>query len=171
MQISEQKTGELVRLAMALGGLAGGGSRSLLAAMDRFGTLVGVALQMRNDLDELASLISAKADVRDDDLRNSRVTWPWVWLASVDALQAKNLSRRPPVSRDESFAIAQSVLPQVASVGESAIGALLDRELRLLGEHILGLESFDSLERVLEPIRYGKSSSYPTKDCRDVCNR
>ncbi|KAA1258685.1 Farnesyl diphosphate synthase [Rubripirellula obstinata] len=170
-EISKRKTGELVRLAMTLGGLAGGASRSLLAATDRFGIRIGVALQMRNDLDELAALAGSDQEFRDDDLRNARVTWPWTWLANIDASHAKQLSRSPIHSLDQSRSVAQTILARVASVGDAAIGELLDRELRLLGEHVLNLDSFYLLEKSLQPIRFGKNSTQQNQELRDACNR
>lgn len=183
--ISEQKTGELVRLAMTLGGLAGGlesgaspapekstlGKRSLVSAMDRFGIHVGVALQMRNDLDELSSLAMVDHEGRDDDLRNARVTWPWVWLASVNPSRARELSQRPIQTHQQSVSVAMSILPEVACIGDAAIGELLDRETRLLGEHVLELETCDLLEQILQPIRFGKFPRPHHQEYSDACNR
>lgn len=176
-RISEQKTGELVRLAMTLGGLAGGGSRSLIAAMDRLGVSIGVTLQMRNDLDELASLAQSDAlaraddEIRDDDLRNARVTWPWVWLADVAPDHAQKWSHRRMDSIDPSRVVAQAMLPHIQRVGDAAIGELLDRETRLLGEHVLDLGQSHRLESVLRPIRFGKSSSSRDQEFSHAGNR
>lgn len=192
-QISEQKTGELVRLAMTLGGLAGGGSRALLGAMDRFGMSVGVALQMRNDLDELRSLAQSDSDdtaptrpatvhptetvptkvgdgeVRDDDLRNARVTWPWVWVADADAAFARQLSQTTITSSADAVCVARAILPKVLTIGETAIAQRIDRETRLLGEFDLDCRTFDLLETVLRPIRLGKPTDSSKPELTDVC--
>jgi len=79
--ISALKTGSLTALSAWLGGLAAGSEIQVRAALGRFGMSVGVCLQMLNDLGELHRF--ADGAERCDDLRNARVTWPWVWGAEV----------------------------------------------------------------------------------------
>jgi geranylgeranyl pyrophosphate synthase len=91
--VSEWKTGSLMGLAAALGATAGGGPDSLVAALDRFGARLGVALQMQNDLSELTG--AAGPLKHPEDLVHGRVTWPWAWAAerlpaaAFDALQLR----------------------------------------------------------------------------------
>ncbi len=91
--VSEWKTGSLMGLAATLGATAAGGSDALVAALERFGTRLGVALQMQNDLSELTG--AAGPLKHPEDLVHGRVTWPWVWAAerlparSFNALQAR----------------------------------------------------------------------------------
>lgn len=107
--IAVQKTGMLVELAMRLGAVAADSNHTLAEELGRFGRQVGVALQMRNDLDEIAEvvrLVSGRCELssesefenqttlrlrllaglrsdlpRMDDLRNRRMTWAWAWLS------------------------------------------------------------------------------------------
>ncbi|MFM1903844.1 MAG: hypothetical protein RLZZ440_1744 [Planctomycetota bacterium] len=80
LAISRWKTGRLVSLAAWCGAHAAAGNPQTLRAVAAFGCRVGICLQMRNDLDELADFIDGAE--RCDDLRNRRVTWPWAWAAS-----------------------------------------------------------------------------------------
>ena len=79
LAISRWKTGRLVSLAGWCGAHAAGGGAETLHAVAAFGCRVGICLQMRNDLDELADFVAGAE--RCDDLRNRRVTWPWAWAA------------------------------------------------------------------------------------------
>ena len=91
--ISERKTGGLMGLAAELGALAAGADAALVDAARAFGVALGVALQMQNDLAELAG--AAGPLKHPEDLVNGRVTWPWAWAAGrmsageFDALQVR----------------------------------------------------------------------------------
>ena len=74
LAISRWKTGRLTSLAAWCGSHAAGGDPQTLQAVAAFGCRLGVCLQMKNDLDELAELLDGSP--RCDDLRNRRVTWP-----------------------------------------------------------------------------------------------
>ncbi len=56
LAISTLKTGALVALAIELGCLAADSKSPLSLILPKFGRQIGIALQMRNDLDELASI-------------------------------------------------------------------------------------------------------------------
>jgi geranylgeranyl pyrophosphate synthase len=91
--VSERKTGSLMGLAAALGATAADGDEALVNALDRFGTRLGLALQMQNDLGELTG--AAGPLKHPEDLIHGRVTWPWAWAAerltatAFDALQIR----------------------------------------------------------------------------------
>jgi geranylgeranyl pyrophosphate synthase len=75
------KTGCLMELAAALGALAAGGSMDRVSAIGRFASELGVALQM---LDDVGGLYAAgRTHKGHEDLRLSRPTWPWAWLAET----------------------------------------------------------------------------------------
>lgn len=84
------KTGALTSLACALGTLVAGGTDEQVAAMERFGRELGLALQQLDDLGNLAG--KGPASKRHEDLRNRRLTWPWAWAAELlEPLAYKNL--------------------------------------------------------------------------------
>jgi geranylgeranyl pyrophosphate synthase len=84
------KTGALTSLACALGTLVAGGNDEQVAAMERFGRELGLALQQLDDLGNLAG--KGPASKRHEDLRNRRLAWPWAWAAELlDPLAYKNL--------------------------------------------------------------------------------
>ncbi len=72
LAISRWKTGRLASLAGWCGAHAAGGDPATLQAVAAFGCRLGICLQMKNDLDELAELLDGSE--RCDDLRNRRVT-------------------------------------------------------------------------------------------------
>jgi geranylgeranyl pyrophosphate synthase len=76
---SELKTGSLFGLATGLGALYGNADPRTVDALVAFGRLLGIALQM---LDDLSSLLDAsKSNKLAEDFGLGRVTWPWAWLA------------------------------------------------------------------------------------------
>jgi geranylgeranyl pyrophosphate synthase len=84
------KTGALTALSCGLGTLVAGGSAEQVAALERFGRELGLALQQLDDLGNLAG--KGPVSKRHEDLRNGRLTWPWAWAAELlDPLKFKNL--------------------------------------------------------------------------------
>lgn len=76
---SERKTGALMGLAAAFGGIAAGGDRASIDVLDRFGTQLGVGLQMLDDLSGVLNADRAKKGL--EDLWNDRLTWAWALVA------------------------------------------------------------------------------------------
>ena len=73
------KTGALTGLASVLGARGAGASPEVVDVIGKFGTEVGVGLQMLDDWSSLR--VDARADKGLEDLRLARPTWPWAWLA------------------------------------------------------------------------------------------
>jgi geranylgeranyl pyrophosphate synthase len=127
--ISRWKTGRLVSLAAWCGAHAACGEASTLQAAAAFGCRVGICLQMRNDLDELAAFVAGAE--RCDDLRNRRVTWPWVWAAgelpppAFAALQRR--ARRAVRDREALRVVARDLFDLSRPRAAPAINARLDR--------------------------------------------
>ena len=164
--ISLHKTGVLVELAMRMGAIAAGAGRPLREVMGKAGCQLGVALQMRNDLDELADVVrvfeeSGEASLRIDDLRNRRVTWAWGWLAqhcerSICERLAHQLGEA--VAHKDSVAlmpIAKELFDRIQGVGEFDISRRIAAPLRLLGEHIVEPGALARLRDCLTPIEVG----------------
>jgi geranylgeranyl pyrophosphate synthase len=76
---TQLKTGALMELAAALGGIAAGAGEAAALAMTRFGRELGKGLQMLDDLGGITC--AARAEKGAEDLRLGRPTWPWAWAA------------------------------------------------------------------------------------------
>ncbi|MBT3254558.1 MAG: polyprenyl synthetase family protein [Candidatus Marinimicrobia bacterium] len=76
------KTGALIRLACHLGGIMGGGSDAAIEALSRFGTLLGRAFQMQDDLLEVTSSSATMGKSLGSDVLNEKKTWIWIDLKS-----------------------------------------------------------------------------------------
>jgi len=103
MQATQLKTGSLMRLAAVMGARAGGAAGAQLEALARFGTLLGLGLQMLDDWSGIA--VSARRDKGIEDIRLGRPTWPWAWLAQrADAESYANLVRDTRRTRNDTVA-------------------------------------------------------------------
>ena len=134
LAISRWKTGRLTSLAAWCGAHAAAGDPDTLRAVAAFGCRVGICLQMKNDLDELAGLVDG-AD-RCDDLRNRRVTWPWAWAAAeLSAGRFAALQRRLRVATGTTSAcraLAHDLLDATHGRAVAAINTRLARAVERL---------------------------------------
>jgi geranylgeranyl pyrophosphate synthase len=75
------KTGRLMELAASLGAITAGAPAERVSAIAHFARDLGTSLQM---LDDVGGLYSASRTHKGhEDLRLSRPTWPWAWLAET----------------------------------------------------------------------------------------
>ncbi|NQV14371.1 polyprenyl synthetase family protein [bacterium] len=74
------KTGALIRLACQLGGIIGGGDEPTIAALSRFGLLLGRAFQMQDDILEVTSSSDTMGKSLGSDVLNEKKTWIWLDL-------------------------------------------------------------------------------------------
>ena len=137
--ISLMKTGSLVELAVRMGCISADAPDSLLSILPALGRRLGIALQMRNDLDELASIAQAQHSnemgdaIRDDDLRNARMTWPWFWASQrADHSQCWAWAQQLEGSRRDRWVIARELFGLVGQYGDQVIDSLVVEQLRLL---------------------------------------
>lgn len=88
--VSARKTGALIGLATALGGIAADAAPDVVAALQRFGEEVGIGLQM---LDDLSGIIQpARSDKGLEDLASDRATWAWALMArELDARDYRHM--------------------------------------------------------------------------------
>lgn len=144
--ISRLKTGSLTALAAWTGATAAGGDRVIRKAVSRFGLNVGFCLQMHNDLNELHRFVDGQQ--RCDDLRNARVTWPWVWAQkAVSKTEFMGLRGKLSRSLGNSQAlrgIACQLIDSIGDRGQAYIKKKLERELNLLGEHVASTQAMRS---------------------------
>ena len=158
-EISRLKTGSLVSMSAMLGASAAGANRALREALSRFGMNVGIALQMRNDLEELRSMTCASNEFstsRSEDLCNSRITWPWAWAYRVCSSEDfAALVRQLPVSDDDPEAVSQlatQLLLRSEGRGEASIQRRLERQFSQLANHGVKDGALLEMRRVLERI-------------------
>ncbi len=159
LEISRLKTGSLVAMAATFGAVAAGANRTLTTALSRFGTNVGIVLQMRNDLEELRSFVNNSPNelaIRTDDLRNARVTWPWAWAKQVctseEFEQLIVLLRSASDRKVGMTVLANQLLKHAGSLGDRVIRERIESQLRLLGEHVLDTSPMQELRTVLQLI-------------------
>ena len=79
--VTQLKTGKLCELAAHMGAIAAGASQQQAQAIARFGSELGIGLQM---LDDLGGIVcERRAHKGHEDLRSSRPTWPWAWASEI----------------------------------------------------------------------------------------
>jgi len=144
LEISTLKTGVLVELAMKLGCVSASATPKLTNAISAFGIQIGIALQMRNDLDELKTARSDSKNHsqvgRSDDLRHGRVTWPWVWYAQLAGQSAcRKLTAALGQTPQQSAVcdVAQELFERTFQHGNGLIQSLISEQTRLLGEYVV----------------------------------
>jgi len=170
-EISRLKTGGLVSMAASFGAIAMSSNKLLRNALSRFGMSVGIALQMRNDLEELRALIrdaDENVELRCDDLRHARVTWPWAW--AVQLTEAHDLQRlitllhESRTSRQAMLDLAAQLVCLVGPTGDRMIRSRIEGPLRLLGEHVVDTNSLQAMRSMLNQIME------PRQESRDAGN-
>lgn len=78
LDVVRGKTGSLLATAAAIGAILGGADGEVTKDVGRFGTLVGVAFQMRDDLLPYTRNALAAGKDRDSDVREGRATLPLI---------------------------------------------------------------------------------------------
>lgn len=163
-RISRLKTGSLVALAMSMGAIAAGAPRPVRRSLARFGMNLGIALQMRNDLEEVRRLATpplqslqsrhaAKHVARSDDFAHRRVTWVWGWAALHCSDRARVLATRLKAGDEATYAgIAAELDDRIGGYADCVIASRVDRHLRLLGEHIVDGPAIEQLRSSLSVI-------------------
>ncbi|HEX6242909.1 MAG TPA: polyprenyl synthetase family protein, partial [Polyangiales bacterium] len=124
---STLKTGALLGFAARLGAELAGASAPEVAALERFGEQIGVALQM---LDDLGSFAAEERRAKAlEDLAGGRVNWIWVWAKeSLDELSFRQLTRtlgKP----DEHVELCGRLAQASETRGRAAVRDALDQAL------------------------------------------
>jgi farnesyl diphosphate synthase/geranylgeranyl diphosphate synthase type II len=81
------KTGELIRASLALGGIAAGGSKDQLEALDRFGTHIGLAFQVVDDILDVEGNTESLGKTRGKDSEANKPTY--VKLMGLEGAKAE----------------------------------------------------------------------------------
>lgn len=163
--ISLMKTGSLVELAVRMGCIAADAPDRLLSVLPTLGRRIGIALQMRNDLDELASIAqwrpgdNSEDTIRDDDLRNARMTWPWVWACQRNEYtKCRDWALRLVRSPEDRRQVARELFERIGQHGDQVIATLISEQMQLVAEHILDQRLLDGIREILHSI---ERPSYP----------
>jgi geranylgeranyl pyrophosphate synthase len=138
--VAELKTAGLMQLAAGLGAAAAGAEPNVVDALEAFGASLGAGLQMLNDLCDLAG--GGDPEKRHEDLRASRITWTWAWLAEgVDPptfLQYQQSARAIREGRGCAATLARDLLDELGDKPQRSIAAhlrnALDRLTVVLGD-------------------------------------
>jgi geranylgeranyl pyrophosphate synthase len=157
--ISLMKTGSLVELAVRMGCLAANATDRLLPVLPVLGRRIGMALQMRNDLDELASIAQRRPGeqiddtIRDDDLRNARMTWPWVWASQrTDHARCREWVLRLVRSPEDRRQVARELFERIGQHGDHVIATLTSEQVQLMAEHVIDQRLLDGVAEILQTI-------------------
>ena len=78
-QIHESKTGRLIRAALAVGGLVSFAGDEDLARLDAYGTAVGLAFQIKDDLLDVEADAATLGKRAGSDFAANKLTFPAVW--------------------------------------------------------------------------------------------
>lgn len=124
---SRLKTGALMAFAARLGAEAARAQEPQIGALERFGTQMGVALQM---LDDLGAFVAESRRAKAlEDLAGERVSWVWCWAReAADELSFRQLLRAL-ARRDEHAELCARLGALAAPLGRSRIRAALDAAL------------------------------------------
>ena len=167
--IGERKTGALTSLAARLGAIAAGAIDDHEQALASFGCQLGNCLQMRNDLDELRQVRSG--ELRFDDMKNARVTWPWAWCAASCSAEsfielqrcAYDATHDPEVARD----IATAIDRLIGEYGDREIENRLRIAFSNLCMSVGVSKSLRDLQQLLQAIGTSATATVPRTRLRD----
>jgi geranylgeranyl diphosphate synthase type II len=117
--IHDHKTGALITASLVIGAQAGGGDLSALAALERYGHLVGRAFQIADDCLDLTGSEQNLGKRPGQDLAASKLTYPAVMGLSASQELARQLV-------EEAQEVARTICSSGASQLESNIALLRD---------------------------------------------
>lgn len=93
-EIHRRKTGALIRAALRMGGLIGGGDQGVLKALTTFGEALGLAFQITDDLLDLEADPEVLGKKPGSDLKKQKATYPGlVGIAQARQLAAEEINR------------------------------------------------------------------------------
>ncbi|RMG22935.1 MAG: polyprenyl synthetase family protein [Armatimonadetes bacterium] len=111
--IHERKTGALIAASCEIGALVGGGSEEQVAAAREYGSQVGLAFQIRDDLLDLSGTVSGMGKRPGGDLKKEKATYPGVvGVATAERLMGEAVDRA--VSLAEGMGESVGVLREFA---------------------------------------------------------
>ncbi len=112
-RIHENKTGRLMRASLLCGAILAGGDEETLSAIDRYGSRIGLAFQIKDDLLDVESDAATLGKASNKDAAAGKATFPVVWgVERSRALLAENIAEAVAVA--EALPRRGGVLPGLA---------------------------------------------------------
>jgi len=112
-RIHENKTGRLMRASLLCGAILAGADAATLAAVDRYGTRIGLAFQIKDDLLDVESDAATLGKASNKDAAAGKATFPVVWgVERSRALLSENIAAA--VAEAEALPRRGGVLPDLA---------------------------------------------------------
>jgi geranylgeranyl diphosphate synthase type II len=112
-RIHENKTGRLIRASLLAGAILAGADEGTLSTIDRYGTRIGLAFQIKDDLLDVESDAATLGKASNKDAAAGKATFPVVWgIERSRALLADNIAAA--VADAESLPRRGGVLPDLA---------------------------------------------------------
>jgi farnesyl diphosphate synthase len=112
-RIHENKTGRLMRASLLAGAILAGGDESALSAIDRYGSRVGLAFQIKDDLLDVESDAATLGKASNKDAAAGKATFPVVWgVERSRALLSENIAEAVAIA--EALPRRGGVLPNLA---------------------------------------------------------
>ncbi|HTY42578.1 MAG TPA: farnesyl diphosphate synthase [Thermoanaerobaculia bacterium] len=112
-RIHENKTGRLMRASLLCGAILAGADEATLAAIDRYGSRIGLAFQIKDDLLDVESDAATLGKASNKDAAAGKATFPVVWgIERSRSLLAENIAEA--VATAEALPQGGGVLPDLA---------------------------------------------------------
>ncbi|MEU4556975.1 polyprenyl synthetase family protein [Actinoplanes sp. NPDC023936] len=124
LRVIEDKTASLIATSARLGGMAAGLSAAQLATLEAFGTSIGIAFQLSDDLLDIASDSDQSGKTPGTDLREGVPTLPVFYALAAadtgaDSRRLKELLSSGPLIDDELHAEALFLLRESAALKQA----------------------------------------------------
>jgi geranylgeranyl diphosphate synthase type II len=112
-RIHENKTGRLMRASLLAGAILAGADEATLARIDLYGTRIGLAFQIKDDLLDVESDAATLGKASNKDAAAGKATFPVVWgVERSRTLLAENIAEA--VAAAEALPRGGGVLPELA---------------------------------------------------------
>ncbi|HTR01695.1 MAG TPA: farnesyl diphosphate synthase [Thermoanaerobaculia bacterium] len=112
-RIHENKTGRLMRASLLCGAILAGADEGTLAAIDRYGSRIGLAFQIKDDLLDVESDAATLGKASNKDAAAGKATFPVVWgIERSRSLLAENIAGAVAIA--EALPRGGGVLPDLA---------------------------------------------------------
>jgi geranylgeranyl diphosphate synthase type I len=144
LEMIENKTGALFRAACYIGAILGGGSTAQCDALARYGTALGIAFQIQDDLLPYLSTSEDAGKQLSSDLANRRLTLPFL-LCRAEADAALTVRLDELMSGDDDVEDRHRQL-SLLLLGSGAVERAITMALRYTDDAIDALSGFPAIE-------------------------
>ncbi|WP_229069485.1 polyprenyl synthetase family protein [Actinoplanes sp. DH11] len=124
LRVIEDKTASLIATSARLGGMVAGLPGDQVSALEEFGTSIGIAFQLSDDLLDIASESAQSGKMPGTDLREGVPTLPMFYALAAgdtgpDSRRLKELLSAGPLTDDERHAEALHLLRESAALKQA----------------------------------------------------